>query len=212
MATVSAEAIRKLHEFIESLPEEARSKCSLCNQTLTHIVKQAEAQTGAGTRTVTRMLAEKINETAAHADQVTEDALRARVRETSGEKSYPVGPNRPNEPTAQYSVNNHGTRGTKLDPKAVYEEIEAKVKKGKSIKSAAEEIAQRTGKRLDTVRKAYLRERDRVVYGSEGKSTAEQLACIAISQLSRIDKSEDGWAEALEKVENWIANFKGGAQ
>lgn len=57
---------------MDSLPEEARSKCSICTTTLTHIVKQAEAETGVGTATVARALAEKVNETALPADRVTE--------------------------------------------------------------------------------------------------------------------------------------------
>lgn len=36
MGRVSAETIAKLNAFIESLPEEARSKCALYNETLNH--------------------------------------------------------------------------------------------------------------------------------------------------------------------------------
>lgn len=86
MGRVSAETIRRLNEFIDSLPEEARGKCALCNQTLTHIVMQAEAQIEAGKQTIVRALAEKINETAAPQDRVTPEALRQRVMEASGEK------------------------------------------------------------------------------------------------------------------------------
>lgn len=71
---------------MDSLPDEARSKCSLCTTTLTHIVKQAEAETGVGTATVARALAEKINETALPADRVSSDQLRDRVRYQAGEK------------------------------------------------------------------------------------------------------------------------------
>lgn len=101
MGRVSAETIRRLNEFIDSLPEEARGKCALCNQTLTHIVKQAEAQIEAGTKAITRALAEKINETAAPQDRVTPDMLRDRVRRTAGEK-LPMGAKRPLcEPTPE---------------------------------------------------------------------------------------------------------------
>jgi len=79
MGRVSKETIEKLNEFICSLPEEARGKCALCNQTLVHIVKQAEAQTGAGTATVTKALADKINETAAPLDRVEASSLRDKV-------------------------------------------------------------------------------------------------------------------------------------
>jgi len=79
MFRMSPGSLEKLNAFIASLPEEARSKCALCNETLTHIVKQAEAQTGAGTATVARVLADKINDGAAPGDRVSEDALRMRV-------------------------------------------------------------------------------------------------------------------------------------
>ena len=80
MARVSQETIEKLNAFIDSLPEEAKNKCALCNETLTHIVKQAEAQTGAGTATVTKVLSEKLNDGAADGDRVSGSALQDRVR------------------------------------------------------------------------------------------------------------------------------------
>ena len=79
MPRVSEETINKLQEFIESLPDYARNKCALCNETLTHIVKQAEAQTGAGTATVTRELAARIDEDAAPGVKPDGDRLRKRV-------------------------------------------------------------------------------------------------------------------------------------
>lgn len=86
MARTTTDQLQKLKAFLDSLPDEARNKCSLCNSTLTHIVKQAEAETGVGTATVTRALAEKVNETALPADRVTGDQLRDRVRRSAGEK------------------------------------------------------------------------------------------------------------------------------
>lgn len=86
MARITQERLQKLKTFMDSLPEEARSKCSICTTTLTHIVKQAEAETGVGTATVARALAEKVNETALPADRVTEGQLRDRVRRSAGEK------------------------------------------------------------------------------------------------------------------------------
>ena len=61
MPRVSQDTIKKLNAFIDSLPEAARSKCALCSETLTHITKMAEVETGAGTATVTRVLANRIN-------------------------------------------------------------------------------------------------------------------------------------------------------
>jgi hypothetical protein len=79
MGRVSQETIDKLSAFIASLPEEARSKCALCNDTLVHIVKQAEVQTGAGTATVCRALADRVNDGAAMGDVVGDKQLRQRV-------------------------------------------------------------------------------------------------------------------------------------
>lgn len=80
MGRVSSKTIEKLNAFMDSLPIEARNKCSICNDTLTHIVKQAEAQVGVGTMTVAKALADKINNGAAPQDVVSADALRERVR------------------------------------------------------------------------------------------------------------------------------------
>jgi len=84
MGRVSQETIDRLAAFIESLPPEARGKCALCNETLTHIVKQAEVECGAGTATVAKVLAEKINEGAAPGDVVTAEALEKRVKRNEG--------------------------------------------------------------------------------------------------------------------------------
>ena len=215
MAAVSTEAIRKLHEFIESLPEEARSKCSLCNQTLTHIVKQAEAQTGAGTRTVTRMLAEKINETAAPADQVTPEGLRQRALGTAGEK-YRIGSNGTNEPTAQNNTEkscSSCSRRSRLDPGEVMREVESVIKeKGVTINQAAKEVGVKWGRSANTVRGVYIKERDRTK-ARMGAGCADQFVRLAISQLERIDRDyHEGWMDAIERLEAWIRNFKGGAK
>jgi len=84
MPRVSQETLDKLKVFIDSLPDEARDKCALCNETLTHLVKTAEVETGAGTATVTRELANKINETAAPGDRVGDEALKKRVQRSEG--------------------------------------------------------------------------------------------------------------------------------
>jgi len=61
MSRVTQETLNKLHAFLDSLDPEVKGKCALCNETLTHIVKMAEVQTGAGTATVARKLADDIN-------------------------------------------------------------------------------------------------------------------------------------------------------
>lgn len=95
MSRVSSDTIEKLTAFIESLPTEAKSKCALCNETLTHIVKQAEAQTGAGTATVTSALANHLNEGAAPGDVVSGSKLRDRVRYAEGSVKVGNSPNKP---------------------------------------------------------------------------------------------------------------------
>jgi hypothetical protein len=111
MPRVSSETLRALAELLDSIPPEAKSKCALCNETLTHIVKQAEAQTGAGTATVTRMLADRINESAAPGDRVSENALRHRVQYADSD----ICPNRANnsEPSLVCSVGSDGTENKK---------------------------------------------------------------------------------------------------
>lgn len=91
MSRVKKETIAKLHEFFDTLPTEARSKCALCNETLTHIVKTAEVETGAGTATVTRELANRINDGAAPGDQVSGEALRQRLVKHPGKRPV-LGP------------------------------------------------------------------------------------------------------------------------
>ena len=94
---VSADALKKLNAFIDALPSEARGKCALCNETLTHLVKLAEVETGAGTATVTRVLAEKINEDAAPQDRVSGNQLRNRVQYNEG--AVKCGNSADNQPT-----------------------------------------------------------------------------------------------------------------
>lgn len=84
MPRVSPKTMEKLNEFFDTLPTEARNKCALCNETLTHIVKSAEAQTGAPTATVTRELANRVNDGAAPGDVVSEGQLRGRVQRSEG--------------------------------------------------------------------------------------------------------------------------------
>ena len=83
MARVSNVTICKLQDFINSLPAEVKAKCSLCNETLTHVIKSAEVQTGAGTATVAKSLADEINQNSLPADRVTGKQLQDRTRRRS---------------------------------------------------------------------------------------------------------------------------------
>jgi hypothetical protein len=98
MARVSKESIERLNAFIDSLPAEARNKCALCNETLVHLVKTAEVETGAGTATVTRHLADRINEDAAPGDRVKPENLRRRIRYQEDD----IRTNCPNKPQPQH--------------------------------------------------------------------------------------------------------------
>jgi len=88
MGRVSQETTEKLKAFVESLPAgDAKKKCAVCNEALTHIVKQAEAQTGAPTLTVCRAIADEINDGAAPADVVTGEQLQDRVRNKTTDRN-----------------------------------------------------------------------------------------------------------------------------
>ena len=86
MSKPSQETLKRLNAFLDTLPTEAQNKCTLCTETLTHIVKTAEAQTGAPLATVTRELANRVNDGSAPSDKVSGEALRQRTLEMSGEK------------------------------------------------------------------------------------------------------------------------------
>ena len=79
MSRVSRETLDKLQAFFDTLEPEVMSKCALCNKTLTHIVKQAEVQTGAGTLTVARGIAERVNKDSAPEDRINDTSLMQRV-------------------------------------------------------------------------------------------------------------------------------------
>jgi hypothetical protein len=86
MGRVKAETLKKLHAFIDDLPDDVRSKCALCNETLVHIVTTAEATVQAGTATICKALTDKINETAAPRDRIGSQELRQKALWQSGRK------------------------------------------------------------------------------------------------------------------------------
>ena len=86
MSRVAKDVLKKLADFLDNLPSNVRGKCALCNETLTHIVKQAETQTGAPMATVTKAIADSHNETAASMDKVSGSVLQDRVRRNEGKK------------------------------------------------------------------------------------------------------------------------------
>ena len=190
------DAINAVREFFGALPDDAKKKCSLCNETLTHIVKLAEVETGAGTATVTRVLAEQINDGAVDGDRVSGDALRFRVRNAEGQRKSANGTDSQNTGTPTVPV---GTGGD------IVEEINKKLSDGASVRTASEEVAAKTGKKPETVRKAYSRS----VGDPARASQAKNIVGFAIAQLERLSKNDPCWEEAIAKLENWIEKFKG---
>jgi hypothetical protein len=198
------DTLAKIRDFFDGLTGEAKSKCALCNETLTHIVKMAEVETGAGTATVTKVLAEKINEGAVEGDKVSGNALRVRVQYAEGKKSAQSEhiSQSPVMPTVK-----PGQNGQKINPKTIVEEVDRRVKNGKSIRAAAQEIAEESGKKASTVREAYRKEKEKAHYQCTA-TQAVSFAQMAIFQLERITKDDEQWDEALLMVENWISKFR----
>lgn len=86
MPRVSAETLKKLNAFLDTLPPETFHQCALCRDSLTHISKTAEAQTGAGTKTVADAIAERHNDGRPENDHVSGNALKDRVLRHEGVK------------------------------------------------------------------------------------------------------------------------------
>jgi len=189
MGRVNSETIKKLTDFINSLPEEAKGKCSLCNETLVHIVKMAEAQTGAGTATVTRALAENINRKALPGDLVSNEALTQRVRYKEGLKCQSdIIENNPEPPP------NDGLKNWR-ENKSDKEVIDHKKKPEPSLQDQTLYGLNKKPKQKE-VMPEYV----------DNSTEAMQFATIAISQLSRIRKEDPKKIEALNRVISWINN------
>jgi hypothetical protein len=185
---VSQETIEKLNAFIDSLPAEARSKCALCNETLTHIVKQAEAKTGAGTATVTRALSEKINENAAPRDQVSGGALQDRVRRNEGLKMA----DRQNKPAP------------KLSSDAVVEAIKRGAFSSQEVKKIVDAVAgeilngKLPTKVYKSIRPAIRRQRGPI---SEPITHATDFFEITSKLLPRLQNGLSRWVSGAMKPE-----------
>ncbi|MDX9788651.1 MAG: hypothetical protein RBT11_17875 [Desulfobacterales bacterium] len=87
---VSQQTIAKLEDFLKDLPSEVWAKCSICNETLVHWAKKAEAETGAGTATVSKAIADKVNSDAAPGDKISSEALRQRIIGKTTDKNLSV--------------------------------------------------------------------------------------------------------------------------
>ena len=100
-----------------------------------------------------------------------------------------------------------GYTGYKIGPEEIVEEVEKRVRKGKSIREAAQEIADEHGKKPITIRQAYRREKEKAHYQCTA-TQAMSFAQMAIFQLERITKDDEQWVDALLMVENWINEFR----
>lgn len=87
MGRVKESVVEQVRALIAMLPAEAKGKCALCNETLTHIVTKIEVTAKAPLQTVCRELAAQVNEGAAPQDRVSEQAIRERVRAATTDKN-----------------------------------------------------------------------------------------------------------------------------
>ena len=194
------DTLAKIRDFFDGLTGEAKSKCALCNETLTHIVKMAEVETGAGTATVTKVLAEQINDVAVEGDRVSEHTLRDRVRRHSGQKDE-------SGRFAQKSQNQDAPTVKPVATCSIPEQVLEKVTQGKTVSQASREVAEVTGKDPEVVRNAYNREKERV--GDPARaSQAMNIVGYAIAQLERLSKNDPKCEDAILKLETWIQKFK----
>ena len=195
MPRVSSEQLKRLQAFFDTLPAEQKGKCALCNETLVHIVKQAEAETGVGTATAARVLAEKVNEAALPADRVTGGQLRDRVRRSAGEKE--------SGRTAQIK------KMTKAEKIAAVDEL---VAGGMVDLDAIRNVAKGTGRAgHDNLKRNYFehcsrRQKEELKAASVPRKTSRalQIAEVAIGALESIADDDPDRYEAFSLVRKWM--------
>jgi len=146
---VRKDVIEDVHRLIAMLPPAVMTKCSVCNDTLTHHLTLVQAKAGAPLETVARAYTDSVNEMLPAHERLSKDAAANRVRLATG---------------------------------------------GKGLSCQSDRITA----------PGYPPRQDITV------GTADQFVTNAISQLSRIDRTEDGWLESLSRLERWLADFKAG--
>ncbi len=152
--------------------------------------------TGKSLREIGRELAAEIERV--FEAKVNPDTLRKKAERIEGGTNVPTGENPATTPVKP------GDSGDIYAPEVVVRKIDALVDKRRmSIREAAAVVADEYGKRTDSVRKTYAREKERTNYESTA-SHAWQFAEIAISQLGRIREDDPGRPEAFKKVKDWI--------
>jgi ribosomal protein L44E len=195
MASVSKEALDRLNYFFEALPKEVRNKCALCNETLTHIVKTAEVETGAGTATVTRELAKRINEGAAPGDQVSGGALRHRVQRAEGA----ICSNRANKLEPKNKQENQ----TETDDKHEIKEIK-RAKDGTMRGGARKGAGRKPKQKLKPPKNHEEDNLENLKNWSESLRWAE----TAIAHLENIKQNDPNKTKALDMVIEWAIKRK----
>ena len=146
---VRKDVIEDVRRLIAMLPPAVMTKCSVCNDTLTHHLTQVQAKADAPLATVCREYTDAVNEMLPAHERLSKDAAANRVRLATG---------------------------------------------GKGLSCQSDRITA----------SGYPPRQDITV------GTADQFVTNAISQLSRIDRAEDGWLESLSRLERWLADFKAG--
>lgn len=86
MARVKKEILDKIEKYLDELDNTIEGKCTLCNETLTHVTNQCSAQTGAPKNTITTIITKRFNASALPADKLGKAALRDRVKRNEGIK------------------------------------------------------------------------------------------------------------------------------
>ena len=146
---VKTGVVEDVRRLIAMLPPAVMTKCSVCNDTLTHHLTQVQAKADAPLATVCREYTDAVNEMLPAHERLSKDAAANRVRLATG---------------------------------------------GKGLSCQSDRITA----------SGYPPRQDITV------GTADQFVTNAISQLSRIDRTEDGWLESLSRLERWLADFKAG--
>lgn len=95
-----------------------------------------------------------------------------------------------------------GDSGDKITPQEVVQQVDAIVKKGKSVREAAKEVADEHGKRPDTIRKTYSREKER--QNVVPANFAINCAHRAIDALDLIPRKDADRGKAMSMVREWI--------
>ncbi len=86
MARVKKEILEAIEKYLDNLDVGIEGKCTLCNETLTHITNQCSVQTGAPKNTISTIITKRFNSSALPADKLGNSALRNRLQQNEGIK------------------------------------------------------------------------------------------------------------------------------